>query len=334
MTFNKKHLILIHGRGSKPGHSEKERLVLQSLLHGLNRVDAAAADAIKTSKIKYDFVYYGDVNNHLLLDAMDKKDLRRREFTGKDARHNNQKCQPAGSYDADLEDLLSQQSFTKKAYQRFLEEHPDKRGLDDVAAAVSWFANLVALSDNIVKRATPDMGAYLMSRRVGSRIRTRLQAPLKQSLIAGNDVCLVAHSMGCIVSYDVLWKFSQMSEYRDVRRSGNRVTKWITLGNPLGEPGIRKNLYDANETEDGEYPRHIIRDWVNIAAKDDFVCHDADIRDDFKPMLKRGYVESITDIHRGIYTFWKGQQGTNPHKLYGYLDHPKVAKQIASWFHS
>ena len=120
MTMNKKHLILIHGRGSKPGHSEKERLVLKSLLHGLNRVDTTAADAIKTSKIKYDFVYYGDVNNHLLLDAMDKKDLRRREFTGKDARHNNQKCQPAGSYDADLEDLLSQQSFTKKAYQRFL----------------------------------------------------------------------------------------------------------------------------------------------------------------------------------------------------------------------
>jgi hypothetical protein len=230
-------------------------------------------------------------------------------------------------------DMFNQQAFTKNAYKRFLKEHPDKRGLDDVAAVVSWFANLVALSDNIVKGATPDMGAYLMSRREGSKTRTRLQDPLKKSLIAGNDICLVAHSMGCIVSYDVLWKFSQMSEYRDVQASGNKVSKWLTLGNPLGEPGVRKNLYDAKEGSDGKYPRHIIKDWVNIAAKDDFVSHDEDVRDDFKSMLKKGYVESIKDMHRGIYTFWKGQNGTNPHKLYGYLDNPKVAQQIADWIH-
>lgn len=331
--MKKKHLIIVHGRASKPSHSEKERLVLKSLLHGLNRVDTSAAKAIKTRKIKYDFVYYGDINNRLLLAAMSEKDPRRHEFTGKDTRHNNQKCQPAGSYDADLEDLFSQQSFTKKAYQRFLKQNSDKRGLDNVAAVISWFANLVALSDKILQKATPDMGAYLISRRVGSSIRMRLQAPLKPSLLAGNDVCLVAHSMGCIVSYDVLWKFSQMSEYHDVRKSGYKVSKWLTLGCPLGEPGVRKNLYDANEDEDGKYPRHIIRDWVNIAARDDFVCHDEAIRDDFKPMLKKGYVESIKDINRGVHTFWKGQQGTNPHKLYGYLDHPKVAKQIASWIH-
>ncbi|MDC0325566.1 hypothetical protein OAM01_02300 [bacterium] len=332
--MSKKHLIIIHGRASKPSHEEKERLVKKSLLHGLDRVDTSASKAIRNRKVKYDFVYYGDLNNRLILDAMDKKDPKRKEYTGRDARHGNQKCQPNGSYDADLEDLFAQQSFTKNAYKRFLKEHPDKRGLDDIAAVVSWFANLVALSDNIVKGATPDMGAYLMSRREGSKIRTRLQDPLKKSLLAGNDVCLVAHSMGCIVSYDVLWKFSQMSEYRNIKESGNKVSQWITLGNPLGEPGVRKNLYDAKEGEDGKYPRHIIKDWVNIAAKDDFVSHDEDIRDDFKPMLKKGYVESITDIHRGIYTFWKGQDGTNPHKLYGYLDNPKVAQQISKWISS
>ena len=209
--MSKKHLIIIHGRASKPSHQEKERLVKKSLFHGLDRIGTEFSKAIKNRKVKFNFIFYGDINNRLILDSMSQKDPKRKEFNGKDARHNNQPCQPDGSYDADLRDMMEQQSFTKNAYNRFLKAHPDKRGLDDVAAVVSWFANLVALSDHIVKSATPDMGAYLMSRREGSKIRTRLQDPLKKSLLAGDDICLVAHSMGCIVSYDVLWKFSQMS---------------------------------------------------------------------------------------------------------------------------
>ncbi len=329
--MSKKHLIIIHGRSSKPSHKEKERLVKTSLFHGLDRIDPSTSQAIRDRKVKFDFVYYGDINNRLILESLKKNDPKRKEFTGRDAMHDNQKCQPDGSYDSDLEEMFKQKVFNKSAYKKFLKAHPDARGLDEVAAVVSWFANLVALSDNIIQRATPDMGAYLLSRRVGSSIRTRLQEPLQKSLLAGNDICMVAHSMGCIVSYDVLWKFSQMSEYRKIKESGNKVTKWLTLGNPLGEPGVRKNLYDAHECKDGKYPRNIIKDWVNIAAVDDFVSHDQDIKDDFKTMLKEGYVESITDMHRNIYTFWKGRNGTNPHKLYGYLDNPKVAKQIADW---
>ena len=39
----KKHLIVIHGRSTKPSQKEKTRLVRAALLHGLERVDAAAA---------------------------------------------------------------------------------------------------------------------------------------------------------------------------------------------------------------------------------------------------------------------------------------------------
>ena len=132
-----------------------------------------------------------------------------------------------------------------------------------------------------------------------------------------------------MVSYDVLWKFSQMSEYRDVQDSKRRISKWITLGNPLGEPGVRKNLYDADEPDDGRYPKNIIKGWVNLSAQDDFICHDSTVKDDFKEMKKWGYVESISD--RKIYNFWLGRKTSNPHKFYGYLDNPYVAREVADW---
>jgi hypothetical protein len=46
-------------------------------------------------------------------------------------------------------------------------------------------------------------------------------------------------------------------------------------------------------------------------------------------MIVRGFVSSIVD--KKIYNFWSGSGGSNPHKLYGYLDHPDVAKEIANW---
>lgn len=206
----------------------------------------------------------------------------------------------------------------------------DRRGFDEAASIISGIASFIGLSDNVIRKATPDMGAYLMTRKVGSEVRMRLQSHLKKALIANEDICLVSHSMGCIVSYDVMWKFSQMSEYKDVQNSGGKVNQWLTLGNPLGEPGVIDNLYDSGDKEDGKYPKHIINNWINVSARDDFVAHDDSIENDYKAMKDRKYLKSIKDI-TNIYNFWEGSDGSNPHKFYGYLDNPVVAKQIAKW---
>jgi hypothetical protein len=328
MSNNKKHLIIIHGRATKPSETEKKRLVKLSLLHGLNRVDTEAADMLKNSNIKYTFVYYGDISNREILrkDPGKKSDLKGKN----DANHDLAPCELAGSYDDDLAEMFEYDTFTKKAYKNFLKAVRDKRGLDEAASIVSGIASLIGLSDTVIRKATPDMGAYLMTRKVGSEIRERLQAHLKKALLDNEDICLVSHSMGCIVSYDVLWKFSQMSEYRDIQNSNNKVNLWLTLGNPLGEPGVIDNLYDSNELEDGKYPKNIINRWMNISARDDFVAHDEAVADDFKAMKERKYVNEIKDI-TNIYNFWAGRDGSNPHKFYGYLDNPTVAKQIAQW---
>lgn len=326
-----KHLIVIHGRASKPSGSEKRKLVEASLRHGIARVSPEGAELLRDpERVRYSFVYYGDISNRELVAARSKA---REDLKGQnDPEYDFLPCEEEGSFDGDLSRLFERDSdaFSSDHYKAHLKEHKDLRGLDELASVTSAVASIFGLNDNVVARATPDMGAYLMTRKVGSEVRERLAAVLKPALLAGDDICLVAHSMGCIVSYDVLWKFSQMSEYREIQEKKGRVKLWLTLGCPLGEPGVRKNLYDSDERDGGKYPKDIISDWVNIAAVDDFVAHDRDVADDFSEMREKyRYLESIKDER--IYNFWVGTSGTNPHKFYGYLDHPRVATQIADW---
>ncbi len=325
-----KHLILIHGRSTKPAEADKRKMVKRALLHGLDRVDLGreCGKAIQKGDVKYSFIYYGDISNQRMLD---KNPRLAERLTARDPDHDNAPCEPAERYLRWLNELLDHNKHTSKAYKNFLKQVRDKRWMDNAAVATSWLASLTGLSDNLVRATTADMGAYLMERRVGSAIRQRLQAPLAKALLDGDDICLVSHSMGCMVSYDVLWKFSQMSEYRHIQDTGNRVNLWLTLGNPLGEPGVRHNLYDSNERDDGRFPRHIIRRWINVAAADDFVSHDNTIEDDFAEMRRLGYLEELRDHHQRVYTFWANKKGSNPHKLYGYLDNPEVAQLIAGW---
>lgn len=327
-----KHLIIIHGRATKPSRKEKTRLIEESLLHGLQRNHPDAARKVKSGRIKLSIAYYGDISNSIMIDSGKKSAS---DLPGKDADHGHVPCEKEGSYDTDLARLFQRTSFNKRAYKEFLAAERDKRALDDIATALSGVMNILGLSDNVIRTATPDMGAYLTRHSIRSTIRERLNEHLLPALEKGDDICLVSHSMGCIVSYDVLWKYSHMSEYSHVRTK--TVSQWITLGNPLGEPGVRNNLIDAPfEAEEDLYPTNI-KHWLNIAAYDDFVSHDATMANDFKAMkrkrnirgLQRSTVSSIKDAR--IYNFWAGYDGSNPHKLYGYLDHPRVAKAIAGW---
>lgn len=321
-----KHLIIIHGRSTKPSEKEKKRLLKESLLHGIERVSSDAAIAIQHGDIKTSYVYYGDISNKLILEENPAKKSR---LTGHDTEHDHAPCEPDGFYDAGIELLFTAENQNKTDYKEFLSEYPDRRWTDEAASVISALASFSLLKEKIIAAATPDMGAYLLTRKFGSAIRERLQAPLKDALLAGDDICLVSHSLGCMVTYDVLWKFSQMSEYRDVQIKGNKVNLWLTIGNPLGESGVVDNLYDADERDGGRYPKSIIKNWVNMTAEDDFIAHDPTVKDDFEAMEESDFVENIRD--ETIYNFWMGSKTTNPHKIYGYLDNKNVATEIIKW---
>ena len=326
-------IIMVHGRSTKPAKARYSALQRLALLQGLRRVSPAKAAKIEAGEVEVDYVYYGDVNNRILNDS---SKMHAGQLTETDPHCDNGPCVTDAGYADAIAALGKIRRFDKAAYRKVLKANDDLAMIDDVTRAVSTLAAITSatfLNEVAIKIATADMGAYLLRRAIGSKVRERLQTPLKRALKRGDDICLVSHSMGCMVAYDVLWKFSRMSEYGDVRENGNRVSQWLTLGCPLGEAGVKANLYDANERrhKDGtdKHPRHIVGHWNNIAAVDDFICHDATMRGDFADMLKFAYVDGITD--KRIYNCYAKDGKANAHKFYGYLVHPVVAAQIANW---
>ncbi len=314
-----KRLILIHGRAEKPRKEIKVQLLRRALEHGLSRIGAEY-----NPEVAFSLAYYGDVNNAILW-AKEKKKKLMTDFLDWDFPYE----EDLAAYDRSLEMLFSVSEQSETAYKDLRSKRKDLGAVDNLFDIASPVVNFFGLGDNILDGLLADMGAYFKYRFVGSLIRERLQSILVPVLENGDDVCLVAHSMGTIVAYDVLWKISRMSEYK--RLWGKKVNLFITLGAPLGEKAIRQQLYDAHEPDDGVYPKSI-RLWHNFSAMDDFVAHDEDLADNFKEMVRQNYLSDIVDHF--IYTFYVGGGGNgnlNPHKFYGYLDNVEVAQTIAEW---
>ncbi len=321
-----KRIIVIHGRSIKPAYGVQKEMVKKSLAHGVSRTNADLGNKILNDEIAFDFAYYGDINNRFM---GEKDSLHKDMLKADDPDFPEYKCRPHDDLEISLEKLFDRPGSTKQEYKHLLKEFKDASWQDDAARVVSFAASLTSLSDNVIRSATKDMSEYLLSQEVGSNIRTRLQQHLDPALLAGDDVCLISHSMGCMVAFDVMWKYSRASEYSEIQNTGNRVNEWITIGCPLGEPGVRKLLKGARFHRSESYPRNIINNWTNYVARDDFVAHDATMEDDFAEMEDKKIIEKITDV--GIFNMWTNNDRVNPHNLYGYLDNQKVGKRVAEW---
>ncbi|UCG87754.1 MAG: hypothetical protein JSW71_04180 [Gemmatimonadota bacterium] len=317
-----KHIFFVHGRNTKPEPAVLRRLVRRALSARLERVDSDAARLFESPAIKFTVAYYGDLMNDLMVRA--NPELRQSMIWRGDKWY-----EPHQRDASHLEQLLSRPSrrHTERDYKDLAREFKNPRFWNEVARVLGPVGSITGLTSYAISRLFPDFGTYLNSRIWASNIRARLQGRLKRALARGDHIALIAHSMGCVVSYDVLWKLSRMDEHRTVR--DRKVSLWLTLGCPLGERSIRNELYDAYEPDDGLYPANI-GEWVNVAAHYDFVAHDGTVADDFREMRDWKLVDRIRDLPR-IYTFWIGSKGSNPHKSYGYLNHPTVARVLARW---
>jgi hypothetical protein len=158
---------------------------------------------------------------------------------------------------------------------------------------------------------------------VADRIRSLLIDELEAAWAQEERVLLIAHSLGTVIAYDSLWQLS-----RESRRPGH-VDLLMTLGSPLATRFIRKGLKGADHTGPERYPANIER-WVNIAARGEMVALHRRVRPFFADMLRLGLTREIEDVP-GIYNHFHGDQGFNPHKSYGYLNHPVVASRICDW---
>ena len=302
-----KMILLVHGRHFKHPKNDLQKLWIEALRHGIERDHPNKLQAFKDAKVE--LVYYGDISNTYLSSALNENvpnDLADRK----------------GAL-AKLK-LLKRSQFNRTNYRKLPGYNPWMEGLADTfAGPLNWFG----LSESIIERVAPDMAEYWGTYQFGSEVRNVFTNAIIKAMKKQGDICVIGHSLGSMITYDVFWKLSHYGEYRDQPWNRN-VSLWITIGSPLADETVKDNLKGARHSEADRFPT-IIDDWLNIAAEDDYISHDQKVAGDFKAMKSLGYVNSIKD--RRIYNLAVRRGKSNPHHGVGYLIHPTVADALAAW---
>ena len=107
-------------------------------------------------------------------------------------------------------------------------------------------------------------------------LRDELKTAIRLEHDKGNDMMIVAHSMGSIIAYDAL---------RDLGREPDnaiRIEHLVTIGSPLGLPHVKgKILEERDYAEEVRTPSVVVGGWTNFADLKDPVALDSRLKDDY-----------------------------------------------------
>lgn len=192
-----------------------------------------------------------------------------------------------------------------------------------ICDAFPWLIDVVAKTE--MKATLHDMLRYFDDEDgVGTRIRARVADAIVHASASGDRVLLIAHSLGSVIAFDVLWELSRRDDI-DVR-----IDEFMTLGSPLGLNFMRHRMLNTHSKGVQRYPDNIGR-WVNLAAVGEMTALDRTFADDYREMLKLGLVESIVD-HNKLATYFRGADGQlNVHRCYGYMANVETGAAVAEW---
>ena len=130
---------------------------------------------------------------------------------------------------------------------------------------------------------------------------------VRPGLDADDQMVIVSHSLGTIVSYKLLREFAR-------KRAPRKSPLYVTLGSPLGIDVVRRTF-----TTPRNRPADVSR-WVNGADPEDFVAlHKELTTENFGP----GVNLNISDIKNGY---------ADKHSITDYLSDKRVADEIAVHF--
>ena len=301
----KKKLFLIHGRNFKPGANKLEKLWVEALRHGIER-DFGCKAAGKFGDLSKTFVYYGDLSNAFLSARGSKYAIEADVDARKKTLRTLKKLKEADFN----EETYHRNSSLFRSFREFFMD------------ALARPADLFGVADNLASMLAPEMDHYWNEETAfGSDVRAVLTDPLREAFEAGEDIMLIGHSLGTLIAYDVLWKFSYLSEHKSIR--SHKLSHFVTLGSPLGNPTVQARLKGGRLKGRRRYPTNISV-WANVAAEDDYICHDETLKDDFRSMQTE-----IQDFR--IYNLAVKDGKAHQHHGTGYLVHPDVAKLVKDW---
>lgn len=294
-----KRILFIPGKNPKPSPDMHRSQLLRSLLRGVERADPGAAAQMRANPAVFGLVPWNPLYYRY-----------------------GKPLEPDLPW---IDALLARDGPSPEDVREALSFRRRLAWLMYAAADLFQFL-IPLLPDTAVKNTILETARYFSDEDgIGRRVRELLKVPLRPMLAAGDRVLVIAHSMGSVIAYDSLWELTHLE------RNPGRVDLFLTLGSPLGMRFTQERLLGAREKGDRRYP-HNIRHWINIAAQGDLTALDPTLADDFKPLRRSGLVESLTDVHEGVYNCFRNDQGLNVHRSYGYLANPRVGEIIARWW--
>ena len=305
-----KTLLYVHGRNFKPAAEDLMDICVSALACGVERdfPDFFDEFVALTKRI----AYYGDITDDFLTSHGERYD----EVLDIGDRRNALIA---------LRGYERKKHFGVARYDRL----PGKTAIAEFAADI--FAPLLArlgLSDALIRKVGIDLAEYWNpDSDFGSRIRERVRLAICSALDSSDQLLLVSHGTGCIVTWDVLWQLSHDERY-SAKYAEKKVDLWLTMGAPLGDAMVQKRLKGADQDAVRKYPVNVVS-WHNMSAEDDFVAHDNTLADDFSEMLQQRQVSCIRDYR--VYNLTVRYGKSNPHASLGYLVHPRAAQVIIEW---
>ncbi|MBU2677156.1 MAG: hypothetical protein KJP16_08720 [Gammaproteobacteria bacterium] len=303
-------LLLVHGRDFKPASDTYMDLSMAAMRAGIERDCPDRLNAFDA--MQKHVAWYGDLNAEIL------------KASGK-------------TYDLNLDigdrrnalNALRQITTRKRFGIRQYDQLPGKSAVPEFIAALSApVLGSVGLAMPLLGTVAKDFAAYFDSKLdYAVKARERVRAELCNLMDRGDRILLATHGTGSVIAYDVLWQLSQDSEFK-ARYGDKKVELWLTLGSPLGDGNVQKRLCGAKEKVASRFPSNVIS-WHNVAAEDDYTCHDNTLADDYKVMLKQHLVSAVHDYR--VFNHAVRYGASNPHSSIGYYIHPRTAKIISDW---
>ncbi|WP_017006195.1 esterase/lipase family protein, partial [Enterovibrio norvegicus] len=124
------------------------------------------------------------------------------------------------------------------------------------------------LARNVAQKLLKDLGKYYSQPAFRNSVDKRLEDILEKH--RNDEVILISHSMGTIVSYEVL---------RDLGKTGYQLDHFITMGSPLGMAAVQGNM--LNHRNQLRTPSCVTNSWANFSDPGDYVCIDTHLADDY-----------------------------------------------------
>lgn len=306
---NKRTLVYVHGRQCQPDSEAMLDLTLTALTAGIERDYPEHLDEFRA--ISKRLAYYGDRTNALLQALGEHYD---QQLDLGDCRNALQQ----------LRGLDKRKKFSLSNYDAL----PGKSAVPELTAGVAApLLGSIGLGGKLIGKVAPDVVEYWNPKSdFAPAVRGAVRAAICDALRGNEQLLLITHGTGAIIAWDVLWQLSndpRFAEFVD-----NKIDTWVSLGAPLGDSTVRRRLLGAKEKGRRKFPHNVVS-WHNVAAEDDWLCHDNTLADDFKGMLRQKQVSAIRDYR--IYNLSVRYGKSDPHCALGYLIHPRTAQIVVDW---